>query len=537
MPEAELRRRGRRGRRLPARARRRAAGAPASRPSGSSSIRASASARRPSAKLRAARARSASCSRSACRCLPAGRARRRWPASPASPRRRRRTLAGATRGARRGQRRRGAAGGPGRGAHRSRPRRGRDRRRAGRLAGRRGPASIIHAERQRERPSITPMSRTYFGTDGIRGTVGTAPITPDFMLRLGHAVGQVLRTNDRRADRADRQGHAHLRLHDRVGARGGLRLGRRRRAADRPAADARASPISRGRCASASASSSAPRTTRSRTTASSSSRRAARSSPTPGSIEVEAALRGRAALGRLGRRSARRAGSTTRAAATSSSARAPSATSSRSRACSIVVDAAHGAAYHVAPDVFHELGAEVTAIGCRPDGFNINAGFGATAPAGAGRRRARAAAPTTASRSTATPTGCSSSTPRGRLFNGDELLFVMATDRLQQGQKLAGRRRHADDQPGRRAGAARARGSSSSAPRSATATCSRSWSRAAGSSAARARAICSRSTSTRPATASSAPCWCCRRRCVPADRWPSCWPACTCTRRRSSTCA
>src|SRR4051794_16589477 len=37
------------------------------------------------------------------------------------------------------------------------------------------------------------MSRTYFGTDGIRGTVGVAPITPDFMLRLGHAVGAVLR--------------------------------------------------------------------------------------------------------------------------------------------------------------------------------------------------------------------------------------------------------------------------------------------------------------------------------------------------------
>ncbi|MEO8925430.1 MAG: phosphoglucosamine mutase, partial [Caldimonas sp.] len=41
------------------------------------------------------------------------------------------------------------------------------------------------------------MSRTYFGTDGIRGTVGIAPITPDFMLRLGHAVGQVLKVNDR----------------------------------------------------------------------------------------------------------------------------------------------------------------------------------------------------------------------------------------------------------------------------------------------------------------------------------------------------
>ncbi|MEY8688796.1 MAG: phosphoglucosamine mutase, partial [Leptothrix sp. (in: b-proteobacteria)] len=37
------------------------------------------------------------------------------------------------------------------------------------------------------------MSRTYFGTDGIRGTVGQSPITPDFVLRLGHAVGRVLR--------------------------------------------------------------------------------------------------------------------------------------------------------------------------------------------------------------------------------------------------------------------------------------------------------------------------------------------------------
>ncbi len=39
------------------------------------------------------------------------------------------------------------------------------------------------------------MSRQFFGTDGIRGTVGQAPITPDFVLRLAHAVGQVLRRN------------------------------------------------------------------------------------------------------------------------------------------------------------------------------------------------------------------------------------------------------------------------------------------------------------------------------------------------------
>jgi len=42
------------------------------------------------------------------------------------------------------------------------------------------------------------MSRQYFGTDGIRGTVGQAPITPDFVLRLAHAVGRVLKRTESR---------------------------------------------------------------------------------------------------------------------------------------------------------------------------------------------------------------------------------------------------------------------------------------------------------------------------------------------------
>ena len=46
----------------------------------------------------------------------------------------------------------------------------------------------------------------------------------------------------------------------------------------------------------------------------------------------------------------------------------------------IVVDCAHGATYHIAPAVMAELGANVIALGNKPDGFNINAGFGATAP-------------------------------------------------------------------------------------------------------------------------------------------------------------
>ena len=42
------------------------------------------------------------------------------------------------------------------------------------------------------------MSRNYFGTDGIRGKVGQYPITPDFVLKLGWAVGRVLAGNGHR---------------------------------------------------------------------------------------------------------------------------------------------------------------------------------------------------------------------------------------------------------------------------------------------------------------------------------------------------
>lgn len=51
------------------------------------------------------------------------------------------------------------------------------------------------------------------------------------------------------------------------------------------------------------------------------------------------------------------------------------------RGLRLVVDCAHGAAYSVAPNVFHELGADVVAVGVSPDGFNINDLFGATSPA------------------------------------------------------------------------------------------------------------------------------------------------------------
>ena len=80
------------------------------------------------------------------------------------------------------------------------------------------------------------------------------------------------------------------------------------------------------------------------------------------------------------------------------------ARSSRSTACEIVVDAAHGAAYRVAPAVFAELGADVIALGVKPNGRNINRDCGALHPEHVVTRGRARAAPRSASRSTATPT-------------------------------------------------------------------------------------------------------------------------------------
>jgi phosphoglucosamine mutase len=99
------------------------------------------------------------------------------------------------------------------------------------------------------------------------------------------------------------------------------------------------------------------------------------------------------------------------------------------RGLKIVVDCAHGAAYHIAPDVFHELGAEVVAIGNKPNGLNINDGVGATAPAtlSAAVKEHNAdlgiALDGDADRLLMVDAN-------GRPYNGDELLYVMVKDRM-----------------------------------------------------------------------------------------------------------
>ena len=102
-----------------------------------------------------------------------------------------------------------------------------------------------------------------------------------------------------------------------------------------------------------------------------------------------------------------------------------------------MVDAANGAAYQIAPKVFHELGAEVICIGCSPDGLNINDNVGATHPealvAAVKKHKADFGI---ALDGDADRLQLVDST--GRLFNGDELLYLMVTERMGAGEKVPG---------------------------------------------------------------------------------------------------
>jgi phosphoglucosamine mutase len=99
----------------------------------------------------------------------------------------------------------------------------------------------------------------------------------------------------------------------------------------------------------------------------------------------------------------------------------------------IVVDCAHGAAYRVAPEVFHELGAEVSALGAAPDGLNINDGVGAVhADRLAETVRAHGADLGIALDGDADRVVIADD--RGTVYDGDQLLYVIVRDRLAVGR-------------------------------------------------------------------------------------------------------
>ena len=107
------------------------------------------------------------------------------------------------------------------------------------------------------------------------------------------------------------------------------------------------------------------------------------------------------------------------------------------RGLRIVVDCAHGAAYHIAPHVFHELGADVEAVGVTPDGFNINERVGATSPqtlqAAVKRHKADLGIALDGDGDRLIMVDSA-----GRLYDGDQLLYVIARHRKQKGELAGG---------------------------------------------------------------------------------------------------
>lgn len=97
----------------------------------------------------------------------------------------------------------------------------------------------------------------------------------------------------------------------------------------------------------------------------------------------------------------------------------------------IVVDTAHGAAYQSAPAVFHELGASVIGLGSEPNGLNINLACGATHPESMRAKVLESGADLgiALDGDADRVVMCDS---KGRVYHGDELLWILATDRMRR---------------------------------------------------------------------------------------------------------
>jgi phosphoglucosamine mutase len=271
------------------------------------------------------------------------------------------------------------------------------------------------------------MTRKYFGTDGIRGTVGVAPITPDFVMRLAHAVGRVLKRTEARPTvliGKDTRISGYM-------LESALESGFNSAGVDvvllgpvpTPAVAylTRAQRASLGVVISASHNAFADNGIKFFS---------AQGTKLPDSWElaVEAALEEPPVWAdsvNLGK--ARRMDD-----ADGRYIEFCKSTCSHLftlKGLKIVVDGAHGAGYRIAPDVFHELGAEVVKIGCAPDGLNINQGVGATHP--------EALVAAVKEHGADYGVALDGDADRlqmvdgsGRLFNGDELLYLMVADRI-----------------------------------------------------------------------------------------------------------
>ena len=278
------------------------------------------------------------------------------------------------------------------------------------------------------------MARKYFGTDGIRGSVGTAPITPDFVMHLGHAAGKVLaRSENAVTGRPTVLIGKDTRISGYM-LEAALEAGFTAAGVDvllagpipTPAVAylTRALRLSAGVVLSASHNPYQDNGIKFFS---------AQGNKLPDAVEeaIEAALETPmlcVTSEKLGR--AKRLDDARGRYIEFCKSTFPNELDLRGM--KLVVDCAHGAAYHIAPDVFHELGAEVVAIGNQPNGFNINERCGATAPQALSEAvRAHSADLGIALDGDADRLIMVDSS--GRVFNGDELLYVMVKDRLANG--------------------------------------------------------------------------------------------------------
>ncbi len=279
------------------------------------------------------------------------------------------------------------------------------------------------------------MTRRYFGTDGIRGTVGQAPITPDFVLKLAHAVGRVLKRSESRPTvligKDTRISGYMLESAMEAGFNSAgvdvLLLG--------PVPTPAVAYLTRAQRASLGVVISASHNPFADNGIKFFSAQGAKL-PDEWELAVEAALdeppvwADSAALGKA-RRLDDAAGRYIEFCKSTFDKELSL------KGMKLVVDAAHGAAYQIAPKVFHELGAEVVAIGCSPDGLNINHGVGATHPqALLDAVKAHGADLGIALDGDADRLQIVD--PQGRLFNGDELLFLLADERLGRDEHVPG---------------------------------------------------------------------------------------------------
>mgnify|MGYP000222745997 FL=1 len=279
------------------------------------------------------------------------------------------------------------------------------------------------------------MTRRYFGTDGIRGTVGQAPITPDFVMRLAHAVGRVLRQTEKHPvvligkdtrisgymlesalESGFNSAGVDVVLLGPVPTPAVAYLTRAQRASLGVVISASHNPYEDNGIKFFSAKG---------TKLSDEWELAVEQLVDAAPVWVTSAELGKAkrlddAAGRY-----------------IEFCKSTFSHDFTLKGMKIVVDAAHGAAYQIAPKVFHELGADVIAIGCSPDGLNINKEVGATHP--------EALVAAVKQHQADYGVALDGDADRlqfvdgaGRLYNGDELLYLMVTDRLARDEVVPG---------------------------------------------------------------------------------------------------